>query len=291
MARSIIGYLTDVGRHRKENQDSYSVREWQHATLLVVADGMGGHRGGSVASRTAVSSIVHDIEAAEIQWKEPHQVNNLIEQAMLKANTEVFRASRESRENYNMGTTAIVVIIVGRFAYFGHIGDSRIYLARNGMARRLTTDHTSAQFLVEAGKLSPEEVQDHPESHRLMRAVGILSNTEPDIRKVPLMLMENDSLLLCSDGLYDVVEGREIGIALQKFHPQKACKKLVELANARGGPDNITIVVYRSQERDGLLEKAAGLMRRPYRGIPLYLWLIAGSALSTAAVLFGLALQ
>jgi len=182
-------------------------------------------------------------------------------------------------------------MIIGKLAYVGHVGDSRLYLAREGKAVRLTRDQTAAQALMEMGHLSAEEVRAHPESHKLLQAIGIGPEIEPDVREEPLVLLPFDSILLCSDGLYDVVDGNEIALALRKFTPQEACEKLVELANNRGGPDNITIVTYRREDEDTMGEKVLAGVRRDFAGLPLYLWLFAGASLTLAAVLLGLALR
>lgn len=286
-----IGFLTDVGQVRSENQDSFAVRELSWGDLLVVCDGMGGHLGGRVASKLAAETIVHEVEVADIHPDDPHQVRSLLERCLLRANTEVFRAAKKSPEVFNMGTTAIIVMVIGKLAYVGHVGDSRLYLARNGRAVRLTRDQTAAQAMLEMGHIDADDVKAHPESHKLLQAIGIAPQIDPDVRDEPLRLQPFDSILLCSDGLYDVVTGREIGVALGKFAPQSACEKLVELANSRGGPDNITVVTYRREDEDTVVDKLWTGIRREVAGLPLYLWLFAGGSLTLAAVLVGLALQ
>lgn len=292
MARPVgtIGKGSDVGKVRSDNQDSFEVRELPAATLLVVADGMGGHLGGKLASRMCVESIVRDVEVSDIQWNDPHQISSLLEQALLKANTEVHRASRQDEDAYNMGTTAVVVAVVGNRAFIAHVGDSRLYLLRDGQPRRLTTDHTAAQFLVETGQISAQEARGHRDSHRLMRAIGILPQVEPDVREEPEVLQQNDALLLCSDGLYDVVKGQEMALAAKRFGPQKAVEKLIELANRRGGPDNVTVVIYRRDDRDGLLTRFGGFLRREERGLPIYAWAVAAGALVLVTTFLTLAL-
>jgi serine/threonine protein phosphatase PrpC len=285
-----VGTGTDVGQHRSENQDNFAVREHPEATLLVLADGMGGHRGGSLASQLAVDAIVREVESSAIQWNDPHQIRSLLEQALFAANTEVHRAARDNAEAYNMGTTAVIVAVVDDEAHIAHVGDSRLYLIRGNQAKRLTTDHTAAQLLVETGQISAEEAIGHRESHRLMRAIGILPQVDPDVRPEPQKLHQFDTLLLCSDGLYDEVEGREMALAIQKFGPQEGIVKLIELANQRGGPDNITIVTYRRDDADGLLRRAREFLTTEFHGVPVYLWGVAAGALVIAATLLGLAL-
>ncbi len=292
MARPIgtIGTGSDVGKVRPENQDSFEVRELPDATLLVVADGMGGHRGGKLASRICVDTIVKDVEISDIQWNDPHQVRSVLEQALLRANTEVYRTARQNEEAHNMGTTAVVVVLVGNQAHIAHIGDSRLYLLRDGKAIRLTTDHTASQFLVDTGQISAEEAHGHRDSHRLMRAVGIVAQVEPEVREEAERLQEADTLLLCSDGLYDVVKGKEMAMAAAKFGPQDAVDKLIELALRRGGPDNVTVVTYRRDDRDSLLTRFGEFMRREERGLPIYAWAIAAGALVLVTTFLTLAL-
>lgn len=292
MARPVgtIGSGSNVGKVRSENQDSFEVRELPEATALVVADGMGGHRGGRLASRMCVETIIRDLEGADIQWNDPHQIRSLLEQSLLRANTEVNRAARMNEDVYNMGTTAVVVALVGNQAHIAHVGDSRLYLVRNGHAVRLTTDHTAAQFLVETGQISSTEAAGHRDSHRLMRAIGIVAQVEPDVRDEAQMIRQHDVLLACSDGLYDVVEGREMAAAVTRFGPQEAVDKLIELALRRGGPDNVTVVVFRRDDRDGLATRAGEFLRREERGLPIYAWAVAAGALVLATTFLTLAL-
>ncbi len=292
MARPVgtIGKGTDVGKIRSDNQDSFEVRELPEATLLVVADGMGGHLGGKLASRMCVDTIVRNVESSDIQWNDPHQIRSLLEQVLLRANTEVHRESRSNEDAYNMGTTAVVVAVVGNLAHIAHVGDSRLYLLRDGQPIRLTTDHTAAQFLVDTGQISPQEARGHRDSHRLMRAIGILAQVEPDVRTEAQVLQQHDTLLLCSDGLYDVVDGREMAIAVKKFGPQKAVEKLIELAIQRGGPDNVTVVTFRRDDRDGLLTRFGEFLSREERGLPIYAWAVAAGALVLVTTFLTLAL-
>jgi PPM family protein phosphatase len=292
MARPIgtIGKGSDVGKIRSENQDSFEVRELPEATLLVVADGMGGHRGGKLASRICVDTIVKDVEISDIQWNDPHQIRSVLEQTLLRANTEVYRAARQNEDAYNMGTTAVVAVLVGNQAHVAHVGDSRLYLLREGRAIRLTTDHTAAQFLVDTGQISAEEAPGHRDSHRLMRAIGIVPQVEPDLLEEAQTLQQHDTLLLCSDGLYDVVKGKEMAMAAAKFDPQTAVDKLIGLALDRGGPDNVTVLTYRRDDSDGVFTRLGEFMRREERGLPVYVWAVAAGALVLVTTFLTLAL-
>jgi len=285
------GYLTDLGSMRTENQDALEVRDVPGGILMALADGMGGHLGGSMASRMTIETIGHEIGRTEIQWNDPYQVRSLMEQAILRANTEVYRAARQDDEVRDMGTTALVVIVQGRFANVVHVGDSRLYIIRDGRALRVTRDHTQVQTLVDTGRITPGEARTHPEGHLLVRAIGIGPQVEPEVCREPIRLRPGDALVLCTDGLHDIVEGKEIARAVMRFPPQTACEKLVDLANSRGGPDNISVVIYRRDSKPELGERLHDLMNRQYGEIPLRIWLLAFVILLIAAVFLGMAVR
>lgn len=285
------GYVTDPGVKRSENQDVLAVRELPEGMLLAVLDGMGGHLGGGQASHMALESIIHEMESAAIQWNDPHQVRNLLEHCLLKANTDVYRASRMDDNVYNMGTTALLVVLQGHEANVGHVGDSRLYLVRGDKAYRITKDHTQVQMLVDGGHISAREAKGHPQGHMLMKAIGIAPQVETEVRKAAIRLKPDDALLLCSDGLYDVVNGTEIARAIRKFSPQLACEKLAELAKQRGGPDNISIVIYRREEKATVGERLSEALDRHYGGIPLKIWISVFFTVLLAAVFIGLAVR
>lgn len=231
---------TDVGRQRERNEDSYDVRERGAAGhLLVVCDGMGGHGGGDVASQIAVDTIVSELPAAPLA--EPPAA---IYQALRTANVNVLDAARTGRDPA-MGTTAVVAWIEGRSCWVGWVGDSRLYHYRGGVEIDRTVDHTRVQKMVELGILTPEAAKVHPDAHILTQAIG--GGEEVDIKpsawNEPLELADGDVLLLCSDGLYDLVDDDEIYGVIAGHPYERATERLIVLANDRGGVDNITVVI------------------------------------------------
>jgi serine/threonine protein phosphatase PrpC len=225
--------LSHPGRKRRHNEDSYVIEP----PLFVIADGMGGAKAGEVASGLAVSAVEaeqHDRATGE------HRVTALIEEA----NRRVFRRASEDREAYGMGTTMTVALVENDRVAFGHVGDSRAYLIRDGQLDQLTDDHSLVAELVRGGKLTPEEAESHPQRSVITRALG----TEPDI-DVDTFTVEaepGDVFLLCSDGLTTMVDDQTILDAVEQHRPdlRAAAKSLVNAANRGGGEDNITVIFF-----------------------------------------------
>jgi serine/threonine protein phosphatase PrpC len=223
-----VGAATDIGQVREGNEDSYLVLD----PLFAVADGMGGHRGGEVASDLAIRTIRHLFERRQ---------GSLIEQVE-RANRAVFERSRSDREVSGMGTTLTAVVVDDRQARLAHVGDSRAYLLRGGELTLLTEDHTLVQRMVHEGELTPEEAEGHPHRNILTRVLGVDGAVVVD--EGVLDLREGDRLLLCTDGLTGMVPDEEIRAVLEESRdPQEAAERLVRAANGAGGVDNITAVV------------------------------------------------
>lgn len=225
----LVGAATDIGQVREGNEDSYLVLD----PLFAVADGMGGHRGGEVASDLAVQTIRRLFERHE---------GSLIEQVE-RANRAVFERSQSDRAVSGMGTTLTAVVVDDRGgARLAHVGDSRAYLLRDGELDLLTRDHTLVQRMVDEGELTAEEAEDHPHRHILTRVLGGEGSVSVD--EGVLELRQGDRLLLCTDGLTGMVRDDEIRSLLQQTSdPQEAAERLVHAANGAGGVDNITAVV------------------------------------------------
>lgn len=243
---------SDVGRKRRSNEDSFAASD--ALKLYVVADGMGGHAAGEVASRLAVESISRHISGAgsESDATAPSEAPaeprlpapaRRVLTAIRMANQEIVRNVRRDQTLRGMGTTVVMAYIPGRRAYIGSVGDSRAYLVRGGDIVQLTDDHTFVNEQVRAGTLTPSEARRHPTRNILTRAVGSQEDVEADL--VEQDLLPGDLLLLCSDGLTTMIDDEEILGAVRGHggDPDHACRALVELANARGGDDNITAVV------------------------------------------------
>ncbi len=233
---------TDIGRTREINQDYYYISSPEdEVELYILADGMGGYKGGEIASKLATESAKEYIqkEFSKIN-KNKDEILKLVQNAMEYANNVVFEKSKESEELEGMGTTLEVCLIYNNKVYIGHIGDSRIYRIRNNVIRKLTKDHSYVQQLVEDGKITREEANTHPKKNMLTKALGCTPYVEPDIRA--RNMEKNDILLICSDGLTNMVSEEEMAkLVIQE--PQTAANKLVEEANVLGGYDNITVVI------------------------------------------------
>lgn len=228
------GAKTDVGLLRQRNEDSF-VAEYP---LFAVADGLGGHVGGEVASQVALERLA---EATSADSPE-EAISELLREAIHLANRAVGeRASKEPRLT-GMGTTLTAVVVGRDRLHLGHVGDSRAYLLRDGELRALTEDHTLVQRMVREGRLTPEQAGVHPQRSVLTRALGIEDNLEVD--QTTVEVTPGDRLLLCSDGLTAMVNDEDIQkILVGQEDPQAASSALVEAANAAGGQDNITTIV------------------------------------------------
>lgn len=226
----VAGYCTHQGQRRERNEDSLVVDE--ALALFAVADGMGGHRGGEVASTTAVEAL----RAAVANQR-------AISEAVMDANRAVFERAAGRPELQGMGTTLTAAVVVEPDSLLlGHVGDSRAYLLRDGELSRITEDHSLVEELVREGRITAEQAEVHPQRNIVTRALGIDREVAADVYAVPVR--SGDRVLLCSDGLTNMVREREIGrIATEAADPEDVANQLVDAANAAGGDDNITVVV------------------------------------------------
>jgi PPM family protein phosphatase len=223
-----IGAATDIGQVREGNEDSFLVV----APLYAVADGMGGHRGGEVASSLALETVQGMFERRE---------GSLADQ-VVEANRAVFDRSQNDRSVSGMGTTLTAALVDGGRVHLAHVGDSRAYLLRGGELAQLTEDHTLVHRMVMEGEISQEEAETHPQRSILTRALGVDQSVQVDEGDVEVS--DGDRLLLCTDGLTGMVpEGQIREILLESADPQEAVEKLVKVANRAGGIDNITAVI------------------------------------------------
>ena len=238
--------VTDVGMVREHNEDS--AHSEPSRGFFIVADGMGGHAAGEVASAMAVQSVRDTLEAAqpEIQAfvQKPtdagrRQVVQLLQHSVLSAHRAVFERGRAEADKAGMGTTLDVVLVAGPEAFVAHVGDSRTYLIRDGRSSQITTDHTVAEVLVIEGKLTLEEAQVSPLRTILVNAIGVSDDVGVEMAHVTLK--KGDRLLVCSDGLHDYFPTEEeVAEKLSEDAPGAALAEMVELAKTRGGHDNIT---------------------------------------------------
>jgi protein phosphatase len=229
-----FGVKTDVGRKRTNNEDSYRIIDDRR--IFVIADGMGGHRGGEVASSIAVRMVCEHLQ----DIAKPIEENDLRE-ALYAANSRIFQTALKDPSLYRMGTTAIVTVIRENKTLIGHVGDSRVYRLRDGELERITTDHSLVFQLVSEGKLTETEAKEHPNRNALLRAIGVDRSVEVDC----IVLDDiGERLLMCTDGLTEMVEEDSIKAILETHDdPQEACDNLVTLANENGGIDNTTVIL------------------------------------------------
>ena len=238
--------LSDVGRCREINQDELLVHP--ELGLYAVADGMGGHAAGEVASRLAIESLLATVraEAEHGPPGDPEEAARRLEQALHEGNRKIYQSVLERGEWRGMGTTIVVLLALGEHAVIAHVGDSRAYRLRNGTLSRLTDDHSWVGEQVRAGLLDESAAHRHPMRNIVTRALGNRSDVEVDVACE--RLSPGDTLLLCSDGLNSMLADGEIEAQLRDHadDPEGACRALVAQANARGGEDNITVVIVRS---------------------------------------------
>ena len=230
--------LSDVGLRRNENQDSFSIVHSSGTSLYVVADGMGGARGGATASSIAVSVIARHAFTDTGMISRPS-----LKKAIELANTAIFQRSKRDEDLAGMGTTVVALAFVKDVALIAHVGDSRIYHIRVDSVRQLTRDHTLVQELVDSGAIPPEEAESHPIAHMLTRSLGPAEDVEVEIQALGETLEPGDRFLLCSDGLYNLVNEKELLDAVSTKSPQEAVRSLVDLALERGGTDNVTVEI------------------------------------------------
>ncbi len=234
------GATSDVGRVREANEDSYLVAE----PLFVVADGMGGHIAGDVASSTAVKVI--EGGSSQLSSEDPATLTKIISDA----NAAIWDKAQSDPALRGMGTTCTLVLVDEDRVHIAHVGDSRAYRLREGQLEQLTEDHTLVGRMVQEGRLSAEEAQHHPQRSIITRALGVDEDVQVDLDTVELSA--GDRLLICSDGLSSMVEDDQIrDVLARETDPQKAADGLVQLANEAGGDDNITVVVIDFEEGSG----------------------------------------
>ena len=239
-----IAAISDIGLHRKNNEDVAYQTRTENGTLLVIADGMGGHRKGEVASKIVVDSLSIPFLAAKHAFN-THRSRKFYVKNLKKANKEIYDLSLSGDEYREMGTTVVSCIVSEKETSIASVGDSRIYILDNdGMLKQISKDQTYVEFLFESGIITKEEMATHPQKNLLLNAVGI----NPDIADVETFTLANEcyqSLFLCSDGLYNMVSNEEIQTVLndKSKNALAKAKELLRLALEHGGNDNIAIVI------------------------------------------------
>ena len=242
---------TDKGLKRKTNQDFLSCNE--DLGIYLLADGMGGHAAGSVASRLAVETIEDFVSLAqdtsELTWPYGYDIRttfelNILRTALRLANAKVCQAAEQQERFAGMGSTVVAVLIVEGKAVYAHLGDSRLYLLRDRNLDQLTEDHSLVQEQLKSGIISPEQAQEHAFRNVVTRAIGVRDDSPIPIQEIDLQ--DQDLLMLACDGLTDLLnDGQLLGLLTQHDDLDKLCRNLVEAANQAGGLDNITVVLLR----------------------------------------------
>lgn len=242
----------------KSNEDRYAISAYRldndgntPSVFAIVADGVGGHKAGEIAAEIAVNTISHAIAISD-----GTQPLETLENAIIQAGEAIQRQSNNDKSQQGMGSTCACIWVIGDRLYTASVGDSRIYLLRNGVIQQTTIDHTWVQEALEHGIIRPDQARNHPRSHIIRRYLGSKNAVVPDLRlklspqedddqsfaNQGMQLIPGDQLVLCSDGLSDLVKDHEIQETLQSTEISQALSNLVELANARGGHDNITVL-------------------------------------------------
>jgi serine/threonine protein phosphatase PrpC len=241
--------LTDVGRKRNHNEDSFLIDD--ELQLYVVADGMGGHAGGGTASRLAVEAIDKELRRARESRDNPFVTTPTLQDALLpdalrtaveKACLAIFTTAQEDPRLSGMGTTVISLVVRDNQAFFAHVGDSRAYLIRGPLIQQISEDHSLVNEQIKAGMITPEEAKHSRYKNIITRSVGFEEEVQVDV--MGMVAEPGDIFLLCSDGLANMVEDQELHELVHTSpHFGDIPKRLIELANERGGDDNITAIV------------------------------------------------
>ena len=232
-------YLTDPGKVREHNEDSVIIlKNHNNEYLLAVADGMGGHRGGEIASSIAISHIGKSFrELGKLGNKEDAIL--WIKNVVSEANVQIYKYTEENPESSGMGTTIVLSLLTDEYLLFGNIGDSSGYVYKDKQIHKITNDHTLVNLLLKSGEITEEEAKDHPRKNVLMKALGATTNVEMDIFDVET---DVEGIFLCSDGLTNMLEDEQIAKVLnEETTAEEKMNKLIIKANNRGGTDNISV--------------------------------------------------
>ena len=235
--------LTDQGCVRSQNQDAYQIEELDRNSILcVVCDGMGGAKSGNIASSLAVDVFVQEVRRFWTSNSTQEKINMMLQSAVRLANFTVYDQAQQFEEFDGMGTTLVAVLIRGRKATVINVGDSRVYLANENGIRQITRDHSLVQMMVDRGELTPELAKSYPGKNYITQAVGTESIITYDL--FHLDVTKGDYLLLCSDGLSNLLDDQEILFEIvHGVKKQNCCKRLLDIAKTRGAPDNVTSVL------------------------------------------------
>ena len=236
-------YLTDTGMVRDHNEDSVIItKNSENSVLMAVADGMGGHRAGEVASSIAISYLSKRFNETFFKMNKASAVE-WIKNCVNEINAQIFKYTEENPESKGMGTTLVMAIVTDEYILFGNIGDSSGYVMKDEKLHKVTHDHTLVNLLLAAGELTEEEAKNHPKKNILMNALGINDPIEIDVFDCN---MEVNEILLCSDGLTTMITEEQIErVLLDDLEIEEKVIKLIKKANNRGGNDNVSVAYLR----------------------------------------------
>ncbi len=236
---------TDIGRVRKINEDyMYASSAEDKLKLFIIADGMGGYNAGEVASKLATETAREYIQKNfEKRKSSKEEIENLIKDAIIYANSEVYNKSETNKEFSGMGTTIDICLIYNSKLYIGHVGDSRVYRIRKDFIRKITRDDSYVQTLIEDGTITKEQAFNHPRKNMITKAIGCDKTIEPTV--YTKTFIKNDIIILTSDGLTNMLKDKEI-FDLVKANNENIADILVDTANKNGGNDNITVIVVKN---------------------------------------------
>ena len=243
-----FSYLTDPGKVRDHNEDSVTiVKNESGEILLAVADGMGGHKGGEIASSIAITHIgKRFMSSSSVGTKE--DAINFLKEIVSEANMLLYKYTEENPESEGMGTTIVMALLTKDFLLYGNIGDSSGYAIKKGKMYKITNDHTLVNLLVKSGELTEEAAKNHPRKNVLMRALGANMTVEMDVFDVE---RDVEGIFLCSDGLTNMLEDDQISLVLNSDLPiDDKLQKLINKANNRGGTDNISVAYLKKEENE-----------------------------------------
>ena len=232
---------TDIGLKRDENQDAVRCEYFGHNVLAVVCDGMGGERAGKEASALAIEEFFQRFSAGYSESLDDEGIRKLLISSVSAANSVIYTRARLDFKNFGMGTTCVAAYINSKSAFIINVGDSRAYLITDQKLLQVTTDHNVAALLYEKGKITEEEMENHPQRHMLVRAVGVEKTVLPDT-----FILDYEgkiSLLLCSDGLSGYCSEDEVYNVILNSDFDNVADELIKLANSKGGSDNVTVAV------------------------------------------------
>ncbi len=239
-----IEALTDTGRVRKINEDSYKAYVSDNYSYAIVADGMGGHLAGEVASKMAVDIIGDYILNNLTDDLDRFQAKEVVHKAFIKANSDIYSYSCENECVMGMGTTATLCMVFKGYLIYAHIGDSRAYTVGDSITQ-VTRDHSYVQELVKLGQITAEEAKHHPRRNYITRAMGVEETVKTDMG---IEEYKGEKILICSDGLYGEIDDKELLGQINSLTPKESVKVLVDIANERGGADNITAVIMEGEQ-------------------------------------------